>query len=256
MARTLFGEESIYTVTYSQNLALIYGMQKRFDDAREILQHSLDIMLRRGAPDSDVADSLRNLGDISRQDGIYEDAVVLHQKALAVAERAFGAASPRLSIYLNSLSQDFLAQGHYRESLPIQLRAMELWEKASGKNDAWLPLFLNPLGLDYYHLGDLTRAESVFRRALSIVQTVKGSDHADLVRPLRYLARLYHDQERYPESRDACLKALAILEKDYGQVNSYVAYTLMELAEPLIGMGEIDDAEKRLVRARDPAEST
>src|SRR5262245_60099135 len=64
------------------------------------------------------------------QTGQYREALACWERALPLAEKAFGKQSPEAALSLNNLALVYQAQGQYAKALPLFKRALEVYEKA------------------------------------------------------------------------------------------------------------------------------
>jgi tetratricopeptide (TPR) repeat protein len=120
--------------------------------------------------------------------GKFDEAVPLAQRALALAEKAFGPDLP--------------------DAAPLLLS---------------VPPFLNNLAELYRRQGRYADAEPLFKRSLAMREKVHGPDHPDVAAALGGLAKLYHDQGRYADAEPLYKQALAIEEKVLGPGHRDVA---------------------------------
>ena len=62
------------------------------------------------------------------QKGEYKQAIKLGEKALKVAQRAYGPMDPRTATSLNNLAELLKAQGDYEHAEPLYKSALLVWE--------------------------------------------------------------------------------------------------------------------------------
>ena len=79
-----------------------------------------------GAEHPDTAHCLNNLADLYRNQGKYEQAEPLAQRALAINERVLGAEHPDTATSLNNLALLYRDQGKDEEAEPLSQRALAI----------------------------------------------------------------------------------------------------------------------------------
>ena len=85
-----------------------------------------------GEDDPRLAQSLNGQAEVYRAQGRYADAEPLHQRALAIYEKALGPEHPSVATSLNNLASLYQAQGQYTQAEPLYQRALGIREKALG----------------------------------------------------------------------------------------------------------------------------
>ena len=69
---------------------------------------------------------LNNLAALYRAQGQYAKAEPLYQRALAIREKALGAAHPQVAMSLNNLAEFYDNQGRYAKAEPLYQRALAI----------------------------------------------------------------------------------------------------------------------------------
>ena len=78
--------------------------------------------------------------DVARlyQAGKYDDAVLVAERALALAEKTFGPENPEVGVTLNNLALLFRRQGRYAEAEPLYRRSLAI-TKTLGSDRRGMP---------------------------------------------------------------------------------------------------------------------
>ena len=113
----------------------------------------------------------------STDQGKYEEAEPLYQRALTIREKALGPEHPDTASTLNNLALLYNNQGKYEEAEPLYQRALAIREKALGPEHPDTASTLNNLAILYYDQGKDEEAEPLYQRALAIREKVFGLDH-------------------------------------------------------------------------------
>jgi Tfp pilus assembly protein PilF len=146
----------------------------------------------------------------------YAEAEPLHQRALAIREKALGPDHPDTATSLNNLASPFYNQGRYGEAEPLLQRALAIRERALGPDHPDTATSLNNLAVLYNDQGHYGEAEPLHQRALAIREKALGPDHPHTANSLNNLALLCFSQGRYTEAEPLYRRALAIREKALG----------------------------------------
>src|SRR4030095_6572230 len=167
---------------------------------------------------------LNSLANLYRAKGDYAKAEPLHQRALAIREKALGPEHPAVAGPLNNLADLYNAKGDYAKAEPLLQRALAIREKALGPEHPHIAKSLNLLARLYEAKGDLTlavkfqsRANEVSERNIAL-NLVTGSERQKLA----YLATLseetdqiisLHARSAPDDSTARSLAATAILQR-------------------------------------------
>ena len=106
-----------------------------------------------------LATSLSYLGLLYHQQGQYDKAEPLYQRALVIAEKALGAEHPTTAGSLNNLAALYLQKGNYTQAEPLYQRALEIAEKVLGSEHPDTATSLNNLAALYHRQGKYAQAE-------------------------------------------------------------------------------------------------
>lgn len=189
-----------------------------------------------------LSDQVRTLFNAGR----FEEATPLADRALAIAEKAFGTKHYVVANVLNTLARLYRATGDYPRAESAHLRALAILEKLPGEQRPNIAAVLNDLGELYRTRRDYPRAESSFQRALGIYEKALGREHPYVATVLNNLAGLYVKKGDYVRAEPLYLRTLVILEK---VSHPAFATTLNNLAELYRQKGDYARAEPLYLRA-------
>jgi tetratricopeptide (TPR) repeat protein len=173
----------------------------------------------------------------------FSDAEPLHQRALAIRERALGPDHPDVAESVNNLAVLYYHQGKYAEAVLLSQRALAITEKALGPEHLIVATHLNNLASLYDKQGKYAVALPLLQRALAIRERTLGPEHHDVATSLNNLAGLYRNQGKYVEAETLCERALAIDEKALGPNHRGVATDVNNLASLHEDQGKSAQAE-------------
>jgi CHAT domain-containing protein len=183
--------------------------------AGTLLRQVIELKMKTLGPDDpSVANSLRNLGSLTRTfTHNFEQAATFYQRALVIYEKALGGESPEVANVLNQMGLLYSDKGDFNRAEPYFKRALAIREKKLGKENRYTsePL-LNMAWMDYAR-GNYAQAEPAYLRAIQINEKAVGANHPDVEVLLAQLAMLY-------EAKGDIAKAVAA-QKRSGDIAEY-----------------------------------
>jgi tetratricopeptide (TPR) repeat protein/transcriptional regulator with XRE-family HTH domain len=197
----------------------------------------------------EAARLLHHAGIYLRDRGLYEQAEVLLQRALAILERVFGLAHPQAATILNDLGWFYYLQGKYEQAEPLLQQALAIYEQVLGPEHSDIAITLNNLAWLYMQQGRYAEAELLYQRSLNIREKVLGDLHPETARSLNDLGWLYYLQGKYEQAEPLLQRALAIRERALGPTHPDVGESLNNLAILYYFQGKYEQAESLFQRA-------
>ena len=247
---TLGADEYVATAISLNNLAALYQVMGRYDEALPLGRRALTLLEKTLGPvNANTARTLKNLAQLYRTMGRYDEALPLYRRVLAIDEKALGPDDPDTATDLADLAALYQATGRYDEALPLYWRTLAINEKAVGLEHTNTAMSLNNLAGLYETMGRYDEALPLYRRVLVIRERILGPEHADTVRSLSKLASLYLAMGRYDEALPLSQQALAILERLWGPEHAETAASLNNLAMLYKAVGRYDEALALCLRA-------
>ncbi len=126
--KALLGPNHLDVATALNNLAGLYDLQDRWDDAEAGFLRSLEIRRKvLGERHPDVATSLYYLSRMYRSAGRLDEAGIYLERSLAIWERILGPAHVTVASNLYDLAQVYRAQGRFDEAERIEGRIRAIW---------------------------------------------------------------------------------------------------------------------------------
>ncbi len=245
---------SVLEADARSSLAVVLHMQGRYDEAvteqrraLELWRHAAEIDDHAG--ELDVASATEALGNLVMEQGKAEEAIELHERALAIRERALGPTHLDVASSLNNLGSALMAGDRLDDAVAPLQRALAIRERVLGPDDPILVSVLVNLG---GLLSDRERpreAEPYLQRALTIARARLGEDHPYVGSALVNLGGVYRALGDRPAARRAFDRCLATWERTLGPEHPKVALALASLAELDRDEGRLDQAEPRYERS-------
>ncbi len=233
------------------NLAFVVGFHRaRHADGLAWGQHAAVALAHAGDTD-DLREATRIsiLATVHRFTGDHAQAQTLHERALAIREKALGPEHPDVAASLNNLANLHYATAELTLARPLYERALAIWEEALGPEHPDVAASLNNLANVYQAAREYGLAQTTYERAVAIWEKALGPDHPDFAHALVNLAQLHYVVGDYSQARTLHERALAIWEKVGGPDHIDVAASLAGLADVSVAVGDNRGAVRLLERA-------
>ncbi|MEA5535844.1 CHAT domain-containing protein [Crocosphaera sp. XPORK-15E] len=184
------------------------------------------------------------------QQGKYNEAIPLAEKALAIRKKVLGDNHPDTAGSLNNLAVLYYSQGRYSEAEPLYKQALAIRKAQLGDNHPDTAQSLNNLAGLYKSQGRYAEAEPLLKEALAIRKKQLGDNHPHplTATSLNNLASLYRSQGRYSEAEPLYKEALAIYKKQLGDNHPDTATILNNLALLYYSQDDIPRAMEYLTK--------
>jgi tetratricopeptide (TPR) repeat protein len=193
--------------------------------------------------DDDEFNSLNQQVHKLFQQGKYQEAIPLAEKAVELAKRVYGPEHAGTATSLNNLALLYGDMGEYAKAEPLYQEALRIYRKILGPEHLGTVNCLSNLALLYDAMGEYARAEPLLKEALGIVQKVLGPEHPDTASSLNNLGGLYDDMGEYAKAEPLYQEALRIYRKVLGPEHPDTAMSLNNLGGLYHDMGEYAKAE-------------
>lgn len=181
--------------------------------------------------------------------GRHEDARVISERALEIAEAGYGPNDSRVAVSLNDLGIISLALGRPSDAHALFERALAIDEATHDSGHPDIAHSLNNLGVALLEMDRPNDAYAILERALAIDEATHGPDHPKIATCLNNLSRALLSLDRPNDAHTAIKRALAIDENAYGPNHPEVAIHLNLLSCALSALDRPEDAHAQLNRA-------
>ncbi len=145
--------------------------------------------------------------------GDYAQARALHERALAISEKALGPEHPDVAATLLNLGLVDLSTGDYAQARGLFERGLAIYEKALGPEHPLVASSLNNLGNVHFSTGDHPQARALYERGLAILEKALGPEHPDVTYPLLGLANVALAQSRPADAVLLAERTVSVREK-------------------------------------------
>jgi tetratricopeptide (TPR) repeat protein len=171
------------------------------------------------------------------------------ERALTLAEKAYGSDHPEVAIRVNNLGSVLKALGDLPAAKEHYERALAIGEEVYGKDHPNVAIRVNNLGSVLRALGDLPAAKECFERALAIDEKFYGGDHPEVATDVNNLGGVLQDLGDLPAAKECYERALTIDEEVYGKDHPSVAIRVNNLGGVLRALGDLPAAKEHYERA-------
>ncbi len=218
--------------------------------AREILDRGAQRVERELADDPIVqARLMAAMGTVYEGLGLYDDALDLLKRALALREANLGADDPELAESLRELGGVQQQRGDLASSEENLRRALAILDRAPAADSAEVARTLLGLGGTLVSRGHADEAGPLLSRALDIEERIPGADQATVAVILQDLGAVAYYKGQLPEAAQYWSRAVNIRERQFGEDYPGVATGLNNLGAVYFMEGHYDQALEAYQRA-------
>jgi tetratricopeptide (TPR) repeat protein len=188
------------------------------------------------------ANLYNNEAALRRARGEHDEAIRLHEQALALREHILGPEHPDVATTLSNLGLVVGDTGDYAKAQELHERALAIRERALGPDHPNVASSLDNVGGMARALGEYETARALHERALGVWERSVGPEHPGVAVSLSSLAVVYLRLGDDAAATKAAERALAIREGQLGPDHPDVAMTLDVLASLRWSAGRHDEA--------------
>jgi len=227
------------TLTYLGGLLDILGENRA---AERVCARAVRI-LEEAEDQIPLIDALNALARIHSQEGRYDDAAPLYERALAIARTDLGPQHPRVGALLNNVAVLYDNQGETEASLEYQRQAVEIWRKAYGSDHTTVAMGQANLALGYNTLGQFEESLRILEEVISVRERNRDPKNGDIA--WEYLVKAFAEQGlgRFEAAERSWRRALQLIEADDDLNLELMAYNTELLANALFDSDRLEDAE-------------
>ncbi len=246
-------EELAHTLT---NLAYVYDELGELDRAEVTHRRALEIREGFGQDHPDLALSLRGLAIVRLRKGEPEEARLLLERALPIAEHALGQDSYQVGKILMNLATAETELGASAVAEEKYLRVLRIFEDRLGAGHPRLAGALGNLANLQIKQGSYAASEVSFRRAEKIFAAALGSEHPAVAACLGGLGVSLLKRRLYVQAEAQLEHGREILEAIHGPDHFALARILSQQALVYAATSRLDLAREVAAHAVRIAESS
>ncbi|EED13534.1 kinesin, putative [Talaromyces stipitatus ATCC 10500] len=175
--------------------------------------------------------------------GKYEEAEVMHRRAVTMHEKVLGAEHPDTLVSVSHLGLVLRRQVKYKEAEAMHRRAVTYHEKMLGAEHPNTLASISHLGLVLESQGKYKEADTMHQQALDGREKVLGAEHPDTLTSVSYLGSVLQSQGEYEKAEAMHRRALAGREKVLGAEHPDTLISISLLGSVLQSQGQYEEAE-------------
>ncbi|HEY0995586.1 MAG TPA: serine/threonine-protein kinase [Gemmatimonadaceae bacterium] len=202
-----------------------------------------------GPADTLVAQTLGELGAVSRNRGEYDEALRDYDRALGIRRAALGPDHPDVAYTIAGMGAVRYAQGRPAEAESLYTEAVRLLARAGVREDERLARALSGLAAVYWSQHRYAQADTAMRRALAIQQRVLPPDDFRIGATLNNLGALAFELGHLEEALGDYARAREISGKTLPPGHVYLAQIDNNMAEAYWKLKRPNEAEPLFRRA-------
>ncbi len=176
----------------------------------------------------------------------FDEALSLHQEALALRRRLPDATSGDVAQSLNNMSNVVVHLGDLASGEALLRECIEIRRRDLAPDHPHLANSLNGLGVLLYQQQKYAQAEAVYEECLAIKKRIFEPDHPELALSMINYGAVLIETERSAEAVPLLERALEIRVAKFGTDSRQVAALRGHLGTALMKLGRYDDAEEQL----------
>jgi serine/threonine protein kinase/Tfp pilus assembly protein PilF len=214
--------------------------------AREILDRGVAKIDDLATEPLVQADLLITMGTVYQNLGLYESALPLLEKSLALRRRYAGSDDYETMESINNLATLFQDQGQLDRAETLFREALERRRRVLGPDHADTLNAENNLALVLQMRGKLDEAEPLFRTSLEGKRRTLKGDDADLLPPINNLAMLLKQEGKIAEAKPYLAELVDKARRLLGDDDPHTLTAVSNLGLLLLAEGRPTEAEPYL----------
>ena len=186
LAQETLGEAHDISITVAGELAGVYGLLERFDDAERLYRKLIPICTQRHGEAHELTLTLsENLATLYARKGRHEDALAQYRLIYPIEVRSSGEAHPSTLLTADNIASSLSMLERWQEAERWQSRTVELAKTAYPADDFHFAVMQYKLANIQAHLGRKQEAQQNFDQAISLLKRSLGEQHATTLKAIR-----------------------------------------------------------------------
>jgi tetratricopeptide (TPR) repeat protein len=223
----------------------VYTSLGLFNEAAPLLQRSVDQRRNLEVADSEIADSLDNLGEVLALKSELGEAEAAYTEALEKRRAIHGELHPLVAETLTGLAYVKSLKGEFPEAELLLRQALDMRRQILGGENEAVAENLEELGLALFDQGEYESADQLLSQALDMRRDLLGSDpHPDVAENINNLALVAYSQGRSEDAQELFREALNMKREMLDESHPEIAIGMNNLAILLHDNGNLEAAEQ------------
>jgi serine/threonine protein kinase/Tfp pilus assembly protein PilF len=201
-----------------------------------------------GAASQESGHALWILGKLRHQQGQFNEAKDLYERALAISETNL-APQTDVSAVLDDLAQMYSREQQWALAKQTYERALEVDRRVLGDDHPRVAMHLHNLAVVAQNMGDLKLAESLYRDAIQRQERAYGDQHPQTATAKGNYGLLLQREGRLAEAEPLLREVVSMRLSLHGPDHYQVGYARVSLAMLLHDKGDLQGAEREFRQA-------
>jgi CHAT domain-containing protein/tetratricopeptide (TPR) repeat protein len=254
--KNAFGESSAYYVFALNNLAELYALQGRYEQAIATYEQLLAIQRTlRGHPTESYGKRLTQLGGLFYELGRYQEAAQIFKESSDLARQAYGEKHLNYATSLSNLGMQYKMLGEWDQAEKVYRQAVDSARAAVGEDNPHYAIYISNLANLYRERGQYREAAPLLRRVVAIIEKYSDREDPNYSGALNNLAVLLLDMGQTAQAEELLREALEIERRTYGERHPKLIQSLVNLMTILLERGRYEEAGEFRKQADEAAEA-
>jgi CHAT domain-containing protein/tetratricopeptide (TPR) repeat protein len=249
VTEAVFGSHHRNTALVLESLGVALAQTNRYQEAKASLGRALEIRLKGGSSDLEIADTRRQLAIPLIRMSEFEEASALLESAMTVLTEELPGDHPKLLTAKDTLAFLKLELGEYGAARDYYQEVLDHLVEQYGPDFIHALSIRNNVGVVSRRLGDFETARKAFKQNLEACDRELPPEHPLRMSTLNNLALCEVKTGRYGEGLKYYKRSLFLREKYSGERNPETLKVMHNLGDLLRKLGDLEGAETMLVRS-------
>lgn len=172
----------------------------------------------------------------------FDSAIVLMERALALAQNTFGPNDTAVARCLDWLAYDYWQSGNRDKSITLLRQGVETWKASAGPDHPKIGINLSTLGARSRGIGNDAEAEAAYNECLSFYDRYPPTDSSStkgLIRALSLLAGLKTDTREFDVAESLYVRARNLAVETFGPQSRQADKITITFARLYHSMGDL-----------------
>ena len=246
IAQRELGEENVPHLPYYKcNLAEVYWLQGRYDEAEQLFVEMLEnAVWPETYGKSWELQYVYQLGNIYIEQGSYDKAETLFVKTLKTQRVERGDEHRHTLLTMYGLARLYTAQNHYDKAEALFSEILEIDSRRRGEDHREILRFMNGYAVLLTKQKRYDEAEPLFKKAMEGRQQNLYEDHPDTLETKNDLAVLYKEQGDYDKAEPLLIEAIEGRRMKLGIIHPHTLDSWQNLIDLYEASNQAEQAEK------------
>ncbi len=235
-----------YKAILMSRLSGLLRYQKKYDQAESLILDARSMQQRLyGDLNLELADSERQLAGLYRDTDQQDKAAPLYEKVIADVKNILGENHPEVGNVYNSYAIMLSKFGDHAGAITAAKEFLRITDLNTDGPSVDHTVIHNNIAAYYAKADDYEQSTFHYRKAIEMQNAVgMEPDHLNRAYPLFGLGNGYFRQELFEQAEPHHRKALELFEQNFDESHAYVSRLRCALAQTLIGMNELNEAQQ------------